>query len=252
MRLAWCGHGLEEHLAKTALLAKGDAKAVGEAVAKSERVLGVKLNERLIMREVKTTADRLAQLLKIQRAGDAVALAAYLHDVGKAISAYQLRLQSAGPGCKTSLRGHEIWSAWVAYHIAERLWDKEAAPALTAAVALHHSVRRSLDEVVLDAVKVWPEWDDVDEMFALAQRGLDLLGLELEAAEAEAAARHEWLSRKALEQLRSRLLNPAALWGELIVHVIAMADNIDSALARGEKRVAYILRPLSETPAGAP
>ncbi|MEL9991490.1 MAG: hypothetical protein QXP98_07120 [Thermoproteus sp.] len=45
-------------------------------------------------------------------------------------------------------------------------------------------------------------------------------------------------------KLRERLLSarPAAV--DLLVHLIALADNLDSALHRRDFRTAYVLRPL--------
>ncbi|MGB9705136.1 MAG: CRISPR-associated endonuclease Cas3'' [Pyrobaculum sp.] len=242
--LAWCGHGLKEHLRGAALIALLDEEAIRGAAELVKKSFNQVLNERALRREVESTTRRLAEVAGLKDAKRAVALAAYLHDVGKAIEVYQRRLKEAGPRCKASLRGHEVWSAWVAYHVAKGIWGEKGASIIAASVALHHSARRSIDDVVLDALKVWPSMDDVDLMFRLAEEGLKLVGLDPDVASAEAAARHEWFRRAVLELTRSRLLVPEAVWGELIIHVIAIADNLDSALVRSDGRIAYVIRPL--------
>ncbi|MEL9991491.1 MAG: hypothetical protein QXP98_07115 [Thermoproteus sp.] len=46
-----------------------------------------------------------------------------------------------------------------------------------AAVALRHAARRSLDDVLCDALRVGPTAEDLEEMFRLAEEGLRAVGL---------------------------------------------------------------------------
>jgi CRISPR-associated endonuclease Cas3-HD len=253
--LAWCGHDLKEHLINSAKLAALDEEALKLVASLAEERLRVKLDTELFKREVKSVVKKLASALGIgvDLARRAVALAAGLHDVGKALSVYQRELeraQASARGCRASLRGHEVWSAWVARHVASS-WlsvggsGGDLAAVIAAAVALHHSARRGFDDVLVDALGARPELGDVDRMFALAKEVADAVGVEFYVAGALAVAEYEWKQQSAIENLRSFLLRPAAVWGELVTHVISLVDNLDSATARDDSHLVYVLRPFT-------
>ncbi len=252
--LAWCGHDLREHLINSAKLAVLDEEALKLVASLAEERLRVKLDTELFKREVKSVVKKLASALGIDvdLARRAVALAAGLHDVGKALSVYQRELeraQASARGCRASLRGHEVWSAWVARHVAAKLsggaGGGDLAVVVAAAVALHHSARRGFDDVLVDALGARPELGDVDRMFALAKEVADAVGVEFYVAGALAVAEYEWKQQSAVENLRSFLLRPAAVWGELVTHVISLVDNLDSATARDDSHLVYVLRPFT-------
>ncbi|MEM4592541.1 MAG: CRISPR-associated endonuclease Cas3'' [Sulfolobales archaeon] len=170
-------------------------------------------------------------------------LAAYLHDVGKAVSTFQLRLRSAGPRCNASLRGHEFWSAWIAYHTAERLCGEKTAALISVAVALHHAPRCSIDDVVLDALKIPTTEGDIEAMSSLAEEGAQLLGLDRDRVVAGlAVARWHWLRyftaphAQWLWRLRNTIsrhrLQTAV---ELLRYIVVLVDNMDNALTRRDK-----------------
>lgn len=233
-------------------VAAGVEEAI-EAAAEGVRAkLGVGLDADMLRRELQSTYAALAARLSIspELARRLAGIAGYMHDVGKAIGAYQRRIPGDECGCRgVSLAGHEVWSGWVAYfavrespslggELAERV-----ARVVAAAVTLHHSARRSIDDVLLDAVDVRPTLDDVDLMFQLARAGLERHGL-LYSQSARAAARYHLLRFRDVAALREVLLSADPAPAELLVNVIAIADNLDAALGRCDGRTAYVLKPL--------
>ncbi len=257
---AWCGQGLMEHLENTAKIAALDSEMLDRVSRAVDERLGRKLLLDVLRREVLSVRARLGTVLPCgDLAGRLATYAAYVHDVGKALNVYQERLKRAegdAERCRASTRGHELWSAWTTRHVLSAAlrtsgtcMDRShvAVAVATAAVALHHAARRSMDEAMADAEAVWPQWADIEAMAEIAAMGLKYLGLNVDVLDvALAAMRSEWLRYEALWRLREFLIGvPESVYGELLVHVVAIADNLDSAVGRlGEARVASILEPL--------
>lgn len=153
---AWCNEPLEDHLLRVGDVAFGSA------------------GEEAMVREVRSVHTAVAKRLGIdvEAARRLVAVAAYLHDVGKAAEPYQrIIMLREREGCRgLSLPGHEAWSAWVAYYTIRPLGDKLARVA-SAAIILHHMPRWSIEDIVTTASKIRPTLGDVDTMFTLAERG---------------------------------------------------------------------------------
>jgi CRISPR-associated endonuclease Cas3-HD len=258
---AWCGQPLREHLEGVAQIVALDAEALERAAARTKDVFGCQLNVDALKREVLSSAARLAKAFGVEPrdAHALLAVAAYLHDVGKAAAAYQERLKAASARdparCPAQLRGHEVLSAWLAWHLVYELLKshgvaaEDAAAVVAAGVALHHSARRSIDDVLDDAKSAVIGPRDMERL-AEAARGVERywpwgLGDTLTFA----AGRMKWEYLQTLDaallKLRARLLKPVAVWGELVAYVIMIADNLDAALGReagGQARL--VLRPL--------
>ena len=94
---AWCGQPLREHLEGVAQIVALDAEALERVSARTRDVFGCRLNVDALRREVLSSAARLAKSLGVEprEAHALLAVAAYLHDVGKAAAAYQERLRAA-------------------------------------------------------------------------------------------------------------------------------------------------------------
>jgi CRISPR-associated endonuclease Cas3-HD len=260
---AWCGQPLREHLDGVAQIVALDAEALGRAAAQTRGVFGCELNVDVLRREVLSSATRLARALGVEprEAHALLSVAAYLHDVGKAAAAYQERLRSASARdparCPAQLRGHEVLSAWLAWHLMYELLRTRGAAAedvvaaVAAGVALHHSARRSIDDVLDDAKSAVVEPRDVERL-AEAARGVERYWpWGLGDALTFALGRMKWEYLQTLDaaflKLRARLLKPAAVWGELVAYVIMLADNLDAALGRGAERreaARTVLKPL--------
>jgi CRISPR-associated endonuclease Cas3-HD len=258
---AWCGQPLREHLEGVAQIVALDAEALERAATRTRDVFGCQLNVDALKREVLSSAARLAKALGVEprEAHALLAVAAYLHDVGKAAAAYQERLKAASARdparCPAQLRGHEVLSAWLAWHLVYELLKprgvaaEDAAAAVAAGVALHHSARRSIDDVLDDAKSAVIGPRDMERL-AEAARGVEKYWpWGLGDALTFAAGRMKWEYLQTLDaallKLRARLLKPAAVWGELVAYVIMIADNLDAALGReagGQARL--VLRPL--------
>ncbi len=257
----WCGQPLREHLEGVAQIVALDAEALERAVARTRDVFRCQLNVDALKREVLSSAARLAKTLGVEprEAHALLAVAAYLHDVGKAAAAYQERLRAASARdparCPAQLRGHEVLSAWLAWHLVYELLKprgvaaEDAAAAVAAGVALHHSARRSIDDVLDDAKSAVIGPRDVERLAETA-RGVERYWPWGEGdALTFAAGRMKWEYLQTLDaallKLRARLLKPTAVWGELVAYVIMIADNLDAALGReagGQARL--VLRPL--------
>jgi CRISPR-associated endonuclease Cas3-HD len=238
-----------------------DAETLERAAARTRDVFGCQLNVDALKREVLSSAARLAKALSVEPrdAHALLATAAYLHDVGKAAAAYQERLKAASARdparCPAQLRGHEVLSAWLTWHLVYELLKprgvaaEDAAAAVAAGVALHHSARRGIDDVLDDAKSAVIGPRDMERL-AEAARGVERYWpWGLGDALTFAAGRMKWEYLQTLDaallKLRARLLKPAAVWGELVAYVIMIADNLDAALGReagGQARL--VLRPL--------
>lgn len=249
---AWCGQPLKEHLERVGDLAAGRDEAIKAAAEGVRDKLRAELDVETLRRELYSTYAALAARLSISRelARQLAGIAGYLHDVGKAIGAYQSRFPNDDCECRgVSLAGHEVWSSWIAYYAVRESPSlsgelaEGAARVVAVAVALHHSARRSIDDVLLDAVEVRPTLDDVDLMFELAEAGLKRYGLAF-GQSARAAARYHLQRFHDVAALRDVLLSADPAPAELLIHVIAIADNLDAALGRCGGRTAYVLRPL--------
>jgi len=252
---------LREHLRNTALIVALDDDALTRVADEAERAFGRRLRLEALRREVLSSAVRLAAVLNmsVEEAHGLLKLAAYLHDVGKAASAYQQRLEAAErrdpEKCPAQLRGHEVLSAWLAWHLTYELSRTrgsadDVAAAVAAGVALHHSARRSIDDVLDDVLSAKFGREDLDKMWEAAGGAAEFwrAGAEWDEVLEYASGRMKWeylqTLNAALVKLRARLLRQWAVWGELVAYVISLADNLDAALRRGDRRVAYVLEPL--------
>jgi len=116
----------------------------------------------------------------------ALALAAYAHDVGKAIRGYQEELERAErvdrERCPASTRGHEVWSAWAVYHVLSYCQQMGARlrAVVVAGVLLHHAPRTSLYQPL--HTKVRPTVSEVTTLGELLWEGLKAVGLCDESA----------------------------------------------------------------------
>lgn len=239
--LAWCGQGLVEHLRNVATLILNPQKYP----------LTDRVNVREVDEEVAVVAARLAKVMGLD-AGftrKLLALAGYLHDVGKAHPNYQ---QSLTKWCgvdedKISLAGHELLSAWVTYHVVHNLvGNDDAAAPFVAGVLLHHSGRRSIDEayyrmrehirnpdLLLSRLKTYIE-DAV---------GIVNLGLDTDRVMSEINYYFGDVVRPLENVVLVRTMNSRyAKYGELITYTIALADDIDSFNARGSYFTPIIIR----------
>ncbi len=209
---AWCNEPLEDHLLRVGDVAFGSA------------------GEEAMVREVRSVHTAVAKRLGIdvEAARRLVAVAAYLHDVGKAAEPYQrIIMLREREGCRgLSLPGHEAWSAWVAYYTIRPLGDKLARVA-SAAIILHHMPRWSIEDIVTTASKIRPTLGDVDTMFTLAERGFQRYGLEYDVA-SHALARYDYLRFRDVVKLLSwlKLSTEEMAAAELLRYAIALADNL--------------------------
>ena len=252
---------MREHLRATALIVALDRDALTRVAGEAEKAFGRRLRLETLRREVLSSAAKLAAVLNIsmEEAHGILRLAAYLHDVGKAASAYQERLAAAErrdpERCPAQLRGHEVLSAWLAWHLTYELFRTrgsadDVATAVAAGIALHHSARRSIDDVLDDVLSAKFGREDLDKMWEAARGVAEFWqgGIEWGGVFEFASGRMRWeylqTLNAALVRLRARLLKLSAVWGELVAYVISLADNLDAALQRGERRVAYVLEPL--------
>jgi CRISPR-associated endonuclease Cas3-HD len=255
--LAWCNQPLGEHLDDVARIVALEDDALGKLEVAAEEV-GCRLRKDALRREVLSSAAKLAQALDVGlgEAHKLLAVAAYLHDVGKAASEYQDRLRRAAKQdperCPTQLRGHEILSAWLAWHLVyELLGGGDKAAAIAAGVALHHSARRSIDDVLDDVRSAGLTREDVRTLVATA-RGVERFWDNADWGDVwrSVGGRLAWEYLQTLDaavlRLRNRLLAPAAVWGELVAYVVMLADNLDAALYRGGERLVYVVKPLLE------
>jgi len=234
---AWCCRDLKQHLFSAQRLALLDE---GELRRKAERAreLGAELDVEAPRREVASTAAFLARALGVEGelARKALALAAYAHDVGKAIRGYQEELERAEQmdraRCPASLRGHEVWSAWAAYHVLSHCQQVGAGlrAAVAAGVLLHHSPMAPVNEVVVASAK--PTADDAIAMGELLWDGLRGVGLcSYDSVEAGISAmRSSLLSGSPRLGFVSRLGGFALSLGVAVAYVILLVDGLDHAL----------------------
>lgn len=254
--LAWCNHGLREHLETTARIIALEPKTVDE-VAKRAEARNLNIDTRRLRREITSSIKRFAEALGV---GESLAHAlfifsGYAHDIGKALGVYQERLRNAGGECEVSLAGHETWSAWVAYHAlyeALRNMDENQREVLAtvsaAGVALHHSARRSLDEALDRAGKIGVSNEELKTLSDLATEGLRLAGLSADAGDIYERLKYDLLSYAPHPPplaLKEHILIKEAVWGELITYAIMLADNLDSYTVRGGEEYHVVLSALS-------
>ncbi|MEM0183498.1 MAG: CRISPR-associated endonuclease Cas3'' [Thermoproteus sp.] len=231
--LAWCGRELKEHLEGVTKFVMLDEEYLAETRDRVKAVVGLELDVELLKREVLSTVNRIKALVGADLPDKFVAYTAYLHDVGKAIQEYQKRFKTAKRGCRVSLVGHEFWSSYVAYYALRGLFDEQLATDGAAAVALHHSARRSFDDVIYDALRVEPTLDDLSLMFQLAEEGLRVVGLQPDSEFRRSVAVGEYAYKAfyGLARVRERLLFSRPAVVELLTYLIALADNLDYALS---------------------
>ena len=242
--LAWCGQNLLDHLDGVALLA-ADPKAYDTA-----RGGGLVCADR-VERLVASTVSRISRLLGVEEAlaRDHLILALCMHDVGKAHHAYQEILQRYCPRDerRATTAGHELLSAWAAYHTLSAIREVHGTPegliqAATIAVALHHSAKRSLDEAYHRLRTILHHPDE-----AVASTAIEALNrcmaryakrLRMEGAVAglaEAALRDSMEKPYPIATLITILENTprkAALAAEVMVRTLAILDSIDAYIAR--------------------
>jgi len=241
---AWCCQDLRQHLRGVQRLVLLDEEEIKRKAEKARR-LGMELDVEGLKREVVSTTKYLSRALGVEEelAHKVLAFGAYAHDVGKAVRGYQQELERAErvdrERCQASLRGHEVWSAWAAYHVL--LHCQQVGVGLRAAVAagvlLHHSPRTLIDKLLYVDVK--PSVNEVIVLGDLLWEGLKAVGLcSEEAVEAGMSAmRSSLLAGSPRLDLVSRLQRSEAALGEAVAYLISLADGVDNALERGCGRV---------------
>jgi len=241
---AWCCQDLRQHLTSAQRLVLLDEEEIGQKAEKA-RKFGVELDVEGLRREVVSTVAYLARALGAERGlvHKALALAAYAHDVGKAIRGYQEELERAERvdrgRCPASLKGHEVWSAWAVYHVLSycRQVGAGLAAAVAAGVLLHHSPRRPIGELLYADAK--PGAGEVVVLGELLWEGLKAVGLcdEWAVEAGMSAMRNSLLSGSPRLDLVAKLQRPEATLGENVAYVISLVDGVDNALERGCGRI---------------
>jgi len=171
----------------------------------------------------------------------ALAISAYLHDIGKALSNYQEEFEKCGDReSEISLRGHEIWSAWVAHRVFQSLstlkvLNVDPAPYVIG-VALHHSARRSIIDA-LTQVRAYPKPNDVEEITRLLKHIEEVCGgvLKVDYDYVKAALDYDMRTsiRAAIDGMIQQLMGKSiSKYGELVTYVISIADDVDSWVYR--------------------
>ncbi|MGC8543993.1 MAG: HD domain-containing protein, partial [Vulcanisaeta sp.] len=203
-----------------------------------------------LRREVDVVVNRVSKVVGI-KSGDVVkliTLSAYLHDIGKALSAYQYEFNKCGKDeGEISLRGHEVYSTWVAYWVFDYLKVSNYEPFL-AGIILHHSARRSLYNALLGFRGVNVSMRDVDTIVGVL-RHIDELGLvsDIENFLTYASAGLEHNLKTSLKLAVDGILNAIinnqySKYGELVTYLISIADNIDSNMRRSGKFTPITIR----------
>ena len=227
--LAWCGHDLTQHLRNTYTL----------VVDPSNYERRDRVNLDSLKREIDTIVSRLSRILGMDRefVKEMLAISAYLHDIGKAVGYYQGILQDK---CgkdeeRVSLKGHELVSMWVAYHVFNALNVKHKEPFL-AGIALHHSARRSIDEAYIGLMKnLTITHSDVDNIIT-ALKELSKLSKAWLDTDYIAAWLHQDIDQivklKINDYIRELVNSGVSKYGELVTYVISIVDDVDSYINR--------------------
>ncbi len=244
--LAWCGQSLREHLSGAALLALDpegyNASRAGGAV-RADRV------RRLIGVTVKR-ASRILGVSDNHLVRDHLLLAICLHDVGKAHEAYQRILAEWCPRDekRATTAGHELLSAWAAYHTLttlrslDRSIPQPLVHAAVLAVALHHSAKRSIDEAYhrLRAMIHHPDRSVVeaalDALKNCYSSHAEKLKVDREATSLIEAALLDSMEKPyPIAEVATALENTplaAARASEVLLRALATIDSIDAYIAR--------------------
>jgi CRISPR-associated endonuclease Cas3-HD len=204
--------------------------------------------------EVKAVSKRISVVLgeDFERVREAIALAACIHDIGKALNHYQaILVQKCGSGEVISLAGHEVVSAIVSTPLFTLvLGDRRKASVFIAGIMLHHSARRSVDEAIekLSAlgVDLYKEVSQgIDSMAELIARNCRSLKAFITSSELLRVRREvlEKLSRlliaqKIIEEVASIRMSK---FGELVAYVVSIVDNIDAFISRRDEAVRGLL-----------
>ena len=227
--LAWCSHDLIQHLRNTYTL----------VVNPGDYEYRDRVNVDLLKREIDTIVARLSRILGMDRelVKEVLAVSAYLHDIGKAVGYYQkiLQDQCGKDEERISLKGHELVSMWVAYHIFSTLNMKHKEPFL-AGIALHHSARRSIDEAYIGLMKnLTLTHNDVDNIIA-ALKELSKLSKNQLDIDYFAAWLHQDIDQivklKIDDCIRELVNSGVSKYGELVTYIVSIVDDIDSYINR--------------------
>ena len=223
--LAWCGYELGKHLLNTyTLIARpGDYEYASK----------VRIDK--LEREVDAITNRLSTLLGIDQARARVylALAGYLHDVGKALSMYQANLGAycGGKSRSPGLFGHELASMWVAYRVYQAINNgsiKKLEPFLVG-VLTHHIGRQSIDGYLVRwFTNLYITRADMPSIEALLRPLAGLVGLDVEYTMAWLEQDLDRLAKLEINNMVRDLYNSGlAMFGELVAYIIGLADAID-------------------------
>jgi len=233
---AWCNHDLEIHLRNTATLIMCPNEL-------KRRKSYEKVDIEKLGREITTVINRLSTTTgtDAKSVHAALAMSAYLHDIGKALSNYQEEFEKCGDReSEISLRGHEIWSAWVTHRVFQSLstlkvLNVDPAPYVIG-VALHHSARRSIIDA-LTQVRAYPKPNDVEEITRLLKHIEEVCGgvLKVDYDYVKAALDYDMRTsiRAAIDGMIQQLMGKSiSKYGELVTYVISIADDVDSWVYR--------------------
>ena len=223
--LAWCGYELDKHLLNTyTLIAKP---------SDYEHASKVYINK--LEHEVGVITNRLSTLLGIDqdRTRGYLALAGYLHDVGKALSMYQSNLGAycSGKSRKPGLFGHELASMWVAYRVYQVINNgrtRRLEPFLVG-VLTHHIGRQPIDGYLVRwLMNLRITRTDMPSIEALLKPLAGLVGLDVEYTMAWIEQDLDRLVKLEINNMVYDLYNSGlARTGELVAYVIGLADAID-------------------------
>jgi len=236
---AWCNHGLEIHLRNVATLIMRPSE-----MARQELYRSVDIEK--LSKEITMVINRLSTVTEIDTKSVRIALtiSTYLHDIGKALSNYQEEFEKCGNReDEISLRGHEIWSAWIAYRVFQGLsafkaLNVDPTPYIIG-VILHHSARRSVIDA-LTQVKAYPKPNDIDEIIKVLKRIEEVCGGVLKVDYefydyVEAALDYDLRTsiRMVIDGMIQQLMSkPISKYGELVTYIISITDDIDSWIYR--------------------
>ena len=233
---AWCNHDLETHLRNVATLIMRPSE-----MARQESYRSVDIEK--LSKEITMVINRLSTVTEIDTKSVHIALtiSTYLHDIGKALSNYQEEFEKCGNReDEISLRGHEIWSAWIAYRVFQGLGTFKAlnvdpTPYIIG-VILHHSARRSIIDA-LTQVRAYPKSNDVEEITKLLKHIEDVCGgvLKVDYDYVKAALDYDMRTsiKAAIDGMIQQLMGKSiSKYGELVTYVISIADDVDSWVYR--------------------
>lgn len=240
---AWCSHRLSDHLYNCKVLVadpqRYQYKSRIDVDALEIEIVGVIAR---LSRVMKIDAKYIRRYLSITAA---------LHDIGKLHPVYQERLISYCPNDKyISLAGHEILSAWMAWHIFDSINDevvhelgreelKHLKYLSVSSILMHHIGRRSIHEAYHKLKQFMPYigitlWADTAINIVSNVLVEDGVRIDHEKALSFLEYAHR-LPNSVLRLIDGVINNIDSRQAELATYVISLADNIDSYISRNDK-----------------